>query len=236
MLLLLIFAVVVALITRNFPTHKLEETPAETPDGGVPGPPSRLPDPLPSNLPITEDGRETANRLWAIQYARGRLTLPSLFLMGLGAINLVLGALVLTRTVQVGMMPQEDFAKEMEMAQDLTKKLFPQFAPTMDQADMNPARLRHQTMWINGGMSALLLLGSWLMSVGGWRLRNLQSYRMGLVGAVYAALPCVSIAGCCGIGQIVAAWCIFILFDPVVRAAFHWVNQDAASQSPDSHC
>ena len=44
---------------------------------------------------------------------------------------------------------------------------------------------------------------------------------LAMTAALLTAIPCLSFSSCCcGFGQIISVWCLFVLLDPQVRSAF----------------
>lgn len=157
---------------------------------------------------------------WLLGLAKRKLELPALFLMSMGAINLVMGAVLCGRSVQMAFKPIEEFEQEYREARELTGRMFPDAGRLLDQQEWDgPAALRH-TILINLGASLVLLLGSWLMGAGGWRMRQLRSFNLAMTGALFSAIPCLSCGGCFGLGQFVSVWAVMVLLDPMVRSAF----------------
>ena len=105
-LIVLITMVVVILIRRNLPEFTSVQEPLVSPGDGESPP---VPDAV----------------LWQRSLARSKVELPSLFLMGMGAINLVMGAVLSARTVQMATKPIAEFEQEYQEARDLTSKFLP---------------------------------------------------------------------------------------------------------------
>jgi hypothetical protein len=59
-----------------------------------------------------------------------------------------------------------------------------------------------------------------LVILGGVRMLSLKSYGLAFLASVTAAVPCVSLIACCGVGEIVGIWALVVLLQPDVRAAF----------------
>lgn len=182
---------------------------------------------------IEGEKQEVEAIAWVRTLARRKVELPALFLMGMGGINLVMGAVLCGRTVQMVFKPIEEFEQEYREAREITGKIFPEAGRMLDQQEWDgPAALR-QTILINLGASVTVLLGSWLLVAGGWRMRQLKSFSLAMAGSLFCAIPCLSCGGCIGIGQIVSIWAILVLIDPMVRAAFR--NGDTLQARQDDH-
>ncbi|MCP4807625.1 MAG: hypothetical protein GY913_33760 [Proteobacteria bacterium] len=70
-------------------------------------------------------------------------------------------------------------------------------------------------------MGAMNFVFSGVVAAAGWKMRHLESHTLALVGAVLAALPCLSGCGCFLVSVPVGIWCLTVLRDDKVKAAFH---------------
>ena len=200
-LIVLITMVVVILIRRNLPEFTSVQEPLLSPgDGESP----KVPDAV----------------LWQRSLARSKVEVPSLFLMGMGAINLIMGAVLSARTVQMANKPIAEFEQEYQEARDLTSKFLPNADRLLEDQQWDAKTALRQAILVNLGSSGILLLGSWLMGMGGWRMRRLESFPLAMAGSLFCAIPCLSCGGCFGLGQLVSVWSVIVLLDPIVRTAF----------------
>jgi hypothetical protein len=218
-LIILIIAVIIILITRNLP----EFTNVETWDESAPEP---------GKIQSEQDNLQAA---WLNALARRKVEIPALFLIGLGGINLILGSVIMLRSIQISQIPVEDFERDYEEAKNITRKIMPEAAINLDNQELTIKEIHKKTIWINAVYSCFLLGGSYLMIMGGWYLRQFKSLGMVIMGIIYCAMPCVSCAGTFGLGQVIAAWCLFILFNPLVRQEFARVA-DRGTHRRDSDC
>lgn len=210
-LIVLITMVVVILIRRNLPEFTSVQEPLVSPGDGESPP---VPDAV----------------LWQQSLARSKVEIPSLFLMGMGAINLIMGAVLSARTVQMATKPIAEFEQEYQEARDLTSKFLPNADRLLEDQQWDAKTALRQAILVNLGSSGILLLGSWLMGMGGWRMRRLESFPLAMAGSLFCAIPCLSCGGCFGLGQLVSVWSVIVLLDPIVRTAF---NQRKSLPSPD---
>ena len=67
------------------------------------------------------------------------------------------------------------------------------------------------------------LAGSFIIVIGGMRMRNLSSFRWAVAGAVMAFLPFTN--GCCCAGLPIGAWALVALFGADVRLAFTRIEE-----------
>ncbi|NBR06436.1 MAG: hypothetical protein EBT92_11760 [Planctomycetes bacterium] len=218
-LIILIIAVIIILITRNLP----EFTNVETWDESVPEPGK-----------ISSD-QENLQVAWLNSLAKRKVEIPALFLIGLGGINLIMGSVIMLRSIQIAQIPVEDFERDYEEAKNITRKIMPEAAINLDNQELTIKEIQKKTIWINAVYSCFLLGGSYLMITGGWYMRQFKFLAMVIMGIIYCAMPCISCAGTFGLGQIIAAWCLLTLFNPLVRQEFARIG-NRSSQKRDSDC
>ncbi len=219
LLIILIIAVIIILITRNLP----EFTDVETWDESSPEPGK------------IQTDQENIQAAWLNALAKRKVEIPALFLIGLGGINLIMGSVILLRSIQIAQIPIEDFERDYEEAKNITRKIMPEAAINLDNQELSIKEIQKKTIWINAGYSCFLLGGAYLMIMGGWRMRQFNSLGLVIMGIIYCAMPCISCAGSCGIGQVIAAWCLLVLFNPLVRQEFARVA-NRSTQKHDSDC
>jgi hypothetical protein len=76
-----------------------------------------------------------------------------------------------------------------------------------------------------GGVASVVVgvlgvLGAFLTIFGAIQMRGLRTYGLAMFGAVLAAIPCLSISACCGLGELAGIWAIVVLLNQEVKAAF----------------
>lgn len=147
-------------------------------------------------------------------FARQRVQAPAIALMVTGIVNLLGVAWI---TFNVGSVTLISADRLHEQLLDMYK----QFPEIQAELTKKPAdELKSQIMLTGWGLAALGLLSSALIIGGGIRMLSLKSYSLGVCGAIFAALPCVSGVACCGVGEIVGIWALIVLLNAEVRAAF----------------
>jgi hypothetical protein len=52
------------------------------------------------------------------------------------------------------------------------------------------------------------------------RMLQMRSYILCVIASLISAIPCVSLSGCCCIGQGVGIWALVTLFNSDVRSSF----------------
>lgn len=82
--------------------------------------------------------------------------------------------------------------------------------------------VQQQALWGTIG-SILSLVGSFLVAIGGMKMRHLSGYGWAVIGSFMAILPCSN--SCCCIGLPIGIWSLVILFGSDVRLAFTRVGE-----------
>jgi len=218
-LIILIIAVIIILINRNLPEFTNVETWEDS-------------SPEPGKIQTDQENIQAA---WLNALAKRKVEIPALFLIGLGGINLIMGSVIMLRSIQISQIPIEDFERDYEESKNIARKIMPEAAINLDKQELSIKEIQKQTIWINAGYSCFLLGGSYLMIMGGWYMRQFNSLGMVMLGVLYCAMPCVSCAGTCGLGQVIAVWCLLVLFNPLVRQEFAKVA-NRSTQNRDSDC
>jgi hypothetical protein len=136
-----------------------------------------------------------------------RVKLPAIFLIIVGVLN-IFGALYFV--VDGALI----FANP-----DMVKK---------NMEEMNKAfNLPNQEVGVGAGagifylaLGVVALLAAALTILGGARMVALKSHGLAVTASVVAAIPCLSSMGCCCFGEAVGIWCLIVLMNADVRAAF----------------
>ncbi len=145
--------------------------------------------------------------------ARQRVQLPAIFLMTVGGLNLLVtlyfvvnGAYLATAPAERLYESQAAMARILGAKEELEKK--------------TPAEIKSQGILVSAVGAGLTFVTALLSVLGGWRMYQLRSYGLSVVGAVAAAIPCLSGSACCGLGEGVGLWALIVLLKPEVRDAF----------------
>jgi hypothetical protein len=141
------------------------------------------------------------------QSAAEKVSLPGTFLIIVGALNLLVACLPLFVGVMVLMVPAAELAKD-PSSRDLLQKGF-----TPDQIKLLAAGV-----YLVGGAAALIT--AIITIVAGLKMRALQSYALVVIGCLLTVIPCLSPAGCCGLGEGIGIWALIVLMNPEVKSAF----------------
>ena len=146
-------------------------------------------------------------------WARQRVQTPAMFLMIVGGLNLLVTLYFVVNGLYTALTPPERLAEsQAAMARVLGAK---------EEVDKKtPAELRSQGILVSAVGAGLTFVCALLSILGGWRMYRLRSYGLSVVGAVSAAIPCLSLSACCGLGEGVGLWALIVLMKPEVRDAF----------------
>jgi hypothetical protein len=162
------------------------------------------------------------------QAARERAMLPGVFLIVLGVLNALMLLLAAFNLVTLLMVSDE-------VLEEVNNKQVDQVLESLKKANAPPAwielavwllpkadgaTLKRQHYTSNGIQAVVTALGSLLLILGGLRMTQLRSYALAMSAAIFAAIPCLSVPGCCCIGQVVGIWAFIVLLGTEVRAAF----------------
>ncbi len=165
------------------------------------------PDPLPPTPPDYPDGAAPA--------ARQRVQMPAIFLMILGGLNLLWTLYFVVNGAATAVATPERLAE----SQATVARVFGAQAQE-ELKKKTPDEMKSQGLLVSAVGAGLTFLCSLLSILGGWRMYSLRSYGLSVVGAVSAAVPCLSLSACCGLGEGVGLWALIVLLKPEVREAF----------------
>lgn len=102
------------------------------------------------------------------------------------------------------------------------EKAFPGISKAVQDQQQNktPEEEKISSVISNLVLSVLMMAIAILTMLAGFRMRSLRSYALSIVGAISAAIPCLSCGGCCGFGEIIGIWALIVLLNEQVKAAF----------------
>jgi hypothetical protein len=153
-----------------------------------------------------------------------RTSAPGLLLIFVGVLDLIPAAFFLYSAYVTLQMPPAEFRQQyeerMRAMRDALRPSLPEWADALEKQQGNPEDAQMQNGIAGLVTGGVLVLIGLLIILGGVRMRRLQSYGLALTGAILAAIPCLSIGACCGLGEIIGIWSFVVLMDPEVRAAF----------------
>jgi hypothetical protein len=146
---------------------------------------------------------------------RQRVQGPAIGLIVAGVLNLFVALYLVVNTIYLLVTPADAMLAQQKAVYE---KMFP--AMKAELAKKTPAELKTQALLVNGPLTVLGFLASFLPVVGGIRMLGLKSYSLAICGAICAMIPCVSITACCGVGEAIGIWALVILMNEEVRSAF----------------
>jgi hypothetical protein len=138
---------------------------------------------------------------------------PGNLLILVGLLNTTFGLLSFYDGVHLWRMPQADFDRVVVRSDPLLLGVTNVFQLTPQQFKNLVALLK--LLW-----SAMVLPAGTLIMYGGVNLRDLNYFRMTMVGSVAALIPFLSPVACFGIGEAVGAWCLIVALSKDVRPMF----------------
>jgi hypothetical protein len=142
---------------------------------------------------------------------------PGIFLMIVGILSLLGAGFSIFRGVQVVNTPANELERQSAQEMEMMKSIFPQLA---DQPIPSGEDTKRNAVGASFGIGGVGLIAALVIMFAGIRMRALQSYGLAVTGAVLAIIPCVTCAGCCGIGQGAGIWALVVLLKPEVKAMF----------------
>lgn len=153
------------------------------------------------------------------EFARQRTRAAGIALIVVAVLNLLFAVFLLISTIRSALQSPEELQKAQQsmiamLPEDYQKEMQKQ------QGNQRPEDLKTQTMTIDGIATALFWITALLTLLAGIRMLSLRSYGLCIIGAICAALPCLSCGGCCGLGEIIGLWALIVLLSGDVRAAF----------------
>jgi hypothetical protein len=142
-----------------------------------------------------------------------RTTLPGIFLIVVGVLNIFAGAILALACFALASIPTEEFRKKLEKEQPGQLKQLEQQGVTVTQL---------QDIYRYSGYAGLINIGAGLLTiVGGIMLWTRKAYALAIFGAILAAIPVVSLSSCpCIFGLGIGIWAMVVLSSAEGKAAF----------------
>jgi len=155
------------------------------------------------------------------RYAYQRVQAPAIALIVVGGLNLLVALLQVFGTLWIIVQPADAPRKQLE-ALEKSGLLPKEFTNAMQEQQQNksPEEEKITSVIQNIVFSALMMVVAILTMLGGFRMKYMRSYALSIVGAISAAIPCLSCGGCCGFGEIVGIWALIVLLNEQVKTAF----------------
>jgi hypothetical protein len=150
--------------------------------------------------------------------AADRANLPGTFLLIVGALNIIGSLYLLYNGVQVMMLtPEQRQQAEQELQEN------PEQRERLKELEKQGFSLEKLFNMISGfGLTwgGLALVAGIVTLIGGLQMRSLHSYGLAVTAAVLAIIPCLSPAGCFGLGEAIGIWALIVLMNSDVKSAF----------------
>jgi hypothetical protein len=139
--------------------------------------------------------------------------MPATFLMIVGGLNLLWTLYFVVNGIYTAVTP----AAKLYESQAMMARMF---GAKGEVEKKTPDEVKSQGILVSAAGAGLTFVCALLTILGGWRMYSLRSYGLCVVGAVSAAIPCLSLSACCGVGEGVGLWALIVLMKPEVREAF----------------
>ncbi len=156
------------------------------------------------------------------RYAYQRVQAPGIALIVVGVLNLLVALFQVVGTVWIIVQPADAARKQQQEMLGQFEKAFPGISKAVQDQQQNktPEEEKISSVISNLVLSVLMMAIAILTMLAGFRMRSLRSYALSIVGAISAAIPCLSCGGCCGFGEIIGIWALIVLLNEQVKAAF----------------
>jgi hypothetical protein len=142
-----------------------------------------------------------------------RVTPPAVALLVMAIVNVLAGLGLAGFGTIYTQMPPEKFEQIMEQQNP---------AQFNQMKQMGWSVKTFINIYIFGGLGGgCVALGvSLLVILGAIRMMMLRSYGLAVFASILMAIPCISPAACCLLGEGIGIWALVVLLSPEVRAAF----------------
>jgi hypothetical protein len=146
---------------------------------------------------------------------KGRVQAPAICLIVVGILNLFFAFyMIFNSAVTTAMSADKLKAQQLQMFESLMPGM------KAEAEKKTASEIKTQAMLINWPLTLFALLASILPIVAGIRMLSLKSYALGICGAIAAAIPCISVTACCGLGEGIGIWALVVLLNADVKSAF----------------
>jgi hypothetical protein len=143
-----------------------------------------------------------------------RTTLPGIFLIIVGVVNLLLGGFCCFIGYGASQIPTEQLRRELERQQPGQLKVLEDAGWTVQDI---------QNLYLYGfGIGGLVaILVALLIILGGIMMCVRKAYALAVIGSILAAFPVLSLSACpCIYGMGIGIWALVVLFSADGKAAF----------------
>jgi hypothetical protein len=141
---------------------------------------------------------------------------PGNLLILIGLLNTTLGLIYFYEGVHIMRMPQADFERMLARGDPL----LPTVVDGFQRSGGSPQQFKFLFALAKLLWCAVALPAGTLSMYGGVNLRDLNYFRLSVVGSVTALIPILSPVACFGVGEAVGAWCLIVALSRDVRPMF----------------
>jgi hypothetical protein len=152
--------------------------------------------------------------------ARDKANVPGILLLVVGVLNLLAAIWIVYYGMQIKNYSLEEFNKQLEKQLEQNPKQKKQFEDLQKQQGMTLEQLKDLTSNVMIGWGGVGLFTALLAIFGGWGLYSLRAYPVAFIGALVTAIPCISPAACCLLGEIAGLWALVALLNSDVSSMF----------------
>ena len=179
-------------------------------------------DPAP-RLDASSPNAPAPNPAATFEAARGRVLFPAVLLIVVGVLNLLFaGYNVINTGFQLTRTPEQK--REMAVEQrEMLVKAFPALEKAFEDQEKKGEKFEDQMekqMPLIIGFTIASVLGTLLPLFAGIRMLQLRNYGLVMFGSIVAAIPCVSGASCCCVGEVAGIYAVIMLLQSDIRDAF----------------
>lgn len=142
-----------------------------------------------------------------------RTTMPGVFLIIVGVLNLLAAGLMGFMGFSASQMPTEQLQAQMEKQQPGNLK-------EMEKAGFSVKDVQNWYLYgggIGGCVAGILAIP---IIIGGIFMCTRKGHGLAVLAAILAAIPCLSPSACCIFGMAIGIWALVVLFNADVKAAF----------------
>ncbi len=149
--------------------------------------------------------------------AAQRTKLPGIFLIVIGVLNILAACyFLLLPGFQIRNIPPAEFERAKEQMTDVQKRQLEELQKqgwTLEELMSLMSRLFL-------GWGAVVVVAGLVTIFGGFQMMQHRAYGLAVAAAVLAAIPFLSLAGCCLLGIGIGIWALVVLFNSDVKATF----------------
>jgi hypothetical protein len=147
-----------------------------------------------------------------------RTTLPGIFLIVVGAVNLLLGGICCFIGYGASQVPTEQLRRELERQQPGNLK-------AMEEAGWTVQDIQNLYLYGFGIGGCVVIIVGLFIILGGIMMCVRKAYFLAVVASILAAFPVISLSACpCIFGLGIGIWALVVLFSADGKAAFQQAN------------